>query len=189
MAAIMPTARERKPKSLGMLLFIVSDAFTFAALLAGSVYIRLGTDSWPRPFRWSNVGYALIMTAVLGASSFTMARAVSRERSSGRKSATKWILLTIGLGIAFLVLHGYEWARLINEGIKPWSSGAFGSSFFGVTGLHMLHVLAGIVLLGVLVLGGKRFVTEHVEMSGLYWQFVDVVWLFVFVFLYVLSVG
>ena len=164
-----------------MWLFILSDAFTFGALIAASVYIRLGSD-WPRPFKWPNVAYAFLMTIVLGVSSFTMLRAV-------RRRSQKWLILTIALGVIFLALHGYEWSRLIAEGIQPWSSGTFGASFFGITGLHMLHVLAGVILLAAIVIGGRRFTTEDVEIGGLYWQFVDVVWLFVFVFLYVLSVG
>lgn len=182
MAAIDLDSKVYKPKPLGMWLFILSDAFTFAALIAASVYIRLGSGGWPRPFTWSNVAYAFLMTLVLGASSYTMLRAV-------RTRAQKWLMMTIVLGVAFLALHAYEWSRLIGEGIKPWSAGSFGASFFGITGLHMLHVLAGVILLAIMALGRKRFTAEDVQMSGLYWQFVDVVWLFVFVFLYVLSVG
>jgi len=182
MAAIDLDSKVQRPKSLGMWLFILSDAFTFASLIAASVYIRLGSDGWPRPFTWSNVAYAFVMTIVLGLSSYTMMRTV-------RTGAQKWLMMTIGLGIAFLALHGYEWSRLIGEGIKPWSPGTFGASFFGITGLHMLHVLAGVILLGVMAVGRKRFAADDIELSGLYWQFVDVVWLFVFVFLYVLSVG
>ena len=148
MAAIDLDSKAGKPKSLGMWLFILSDAFTFAALIAASVYIRLGSDGWPRPFTWSNVGYAFLMTIVLGLSSYTMIRAV-------RTGAQKWLMLTIALGIAFLALHGYEWSRLIGEGIKPWSAGTFGASFFGITGLHMLHVLAGVILIGVMAIGRK----------------------------------
>jgi cytochrome c oxidase subunit III len=182
MSAIDLDSRVGKPKSLGMWLFILSDGFTFGALIAASVYIRLGSGSWPRPFNWLNLAYAFVMTLVLGLSSFTMLRAV-------RTKARKWLILTIVLGVVFLFLHAYEWARLFAEDIKPWSPGTFGASFFGITGLHMLHVLAGVVLLGLMVVMRRRFASENLEMSGLYWQFVDVVWLFVFVFLYVLSVG
>jgi cytochrome c oxidase subunit 3 len=175
-------------RKLGMWLFLVSDSFTFAALLIATIYLRWGSANWLRPFSWSNIAYAFAMTLVLGASSVTMMKAVRAEQSQGRSSSRKWMLVTSLLGIVFLALHAIEWRRLFHEGITPWGSGGFGSSFFGVTGLHMLHVLAGVVVLGLLA-AVRRFASEDVEVGGLYWQFVDVVWIFVFVLVYVFSIG
>ena len=180
-------------KKLGMWLFIVSDSLTFAALLIGYCYLRLVSDRWPTPFGASSIAYAVVMSAVLFASSFTMVRAVAAARRGERSRMRPWIGATIACGLAFLVLHLGEWRHLAGQGLTPRSipaawgdaSQAFGAAFFGITGLHMFHVLSGVVLLGVLGLRrGGSF--EDVEISGLYWQFVDVVWIFIVVLLYLL---
>ncbi len=188
MEAVDSMSRVSRNRKLGMWLFVASDSFTFAALLIATIYIRLGSANWLRPFSWSNIAYALAMTLVLGASSLTMMKAVKAERTDGRSSSRKWMLVTLLLGIVFLALHAIEWRRLLLEGITPWGSGGFGSSFFGVTGLHMLHVLAGVIVLSIIA-AGRRFASEDVEVGGLYWQFVDIVWIFVFVVIYVFSIG
>ena len=180
-------------KKLGMWLFIISDSLTFGALLVGYCYLRLASDRWPTPFSSSSIAYASVMSACLFASSFTMARAVAAARGGDRSRMVRWIGATIAGGLAFLLLHLNEWRRLADEGLTPraipeaWgdASLAFGAAFFGITGLHMLHVLSGVVLLGVNALRRSGTV-EDVEISGMYWQFVDVVWVFVFVLLYLL---
>lgn len=181
-------------KRLGMKLFIISDALTFAALLAVYCYLRLSSDNWPRPFSWSSIGYATLMSVCLFTSSLTMVAAVRTARRGARRLTVRWILATIAGGIAFLLLHLNEWKRLVDEGLtlrtvpKEWGSAslAFGSTFFGITGLHMLHVFSGVILLGVVAARPKATTTE-IEISGMYWQFVDAVWVFVFVLIYLFS--
>ena len=183
-------------KKLGMWLFIVSDSLTFAALLIGYCYLRLSSDRWPTPFGRSSIAYASVMTVCLLASSFTMVRAVSAARGGDRRHMLRWIGATIAGGLVFLLLHLNEWRRLAGEGLtaraipESWgdASLSFGAAFYGITGLHMLHVLSGVVLLGVIALRRSGTV-EDIEISGMYWQFVDVVWVFVFVLIYLLSVS
>ncbi len=181
-------------KRLGMKLFILSDSLTFAAMLLGYSYLRLNSAVWPRPFALANIAYAVAMSLCLFASSVTMMRAVSSARRGDRQTMRRWTALTIAGGAAFLLLHLNEWRRLMNEGIVPNAmpaasgSPAFASTFFGITGIHMLHVLSGIVLLGILLLRRRATATD-VEISGFYWQFVDVVWVFVFVLIYLPSVS
>jgi hypothetical protein len=98
-------------------------------------------------------------------------------------------------GVAFIVLHAREWLHLIGEGVRPWSNpwGApqFGAAFFGLTGLHMFHVFSGVIYLGVIAFGvgrGRR-THEDVEICGLYWHFVDLVWMFIFPLIYLMSVA
>jgi cytochrome c oxidase subunit 3 len=180
-------------KKLGMWLFIISDSLTFAALLIGYCYLRLGSDRWPTPFGRASIAYTSLMTVCLLASSFTMVRAVSAARGGYRARMLRWLGPTIAGGLAFLLLLLNVWRRLACEGLTPrtipesWgdASQAFGAAFYGITGLHMLHVLSGVVLLGVTALRRSGTV-EDVEISGLYWQFVDVVWVFVFVLIYLL---
>jgi cytochrome c oxidase subunit 3 len=98
-------------------------------------------------------------------------------------------------GATFVGLHLTEWSHLIREEhITPWSNPAgiplFGATFFGITGLHMLHVTSGVIYLGIVAAGfsRNRFTPDDVEVSGLFWHFVDLVWMFVFPLIYLMSV-
>ena len=181
-------------KKLGMWLFIISDAITFSALLIAYSYVRVASPDWPMPFHfYPSVIKATVMTFVLLSSSVTMVMAVRAAKLGERSSAAKWIGATMLGGLAFIVLHGLEWAGLIHEGVRlfknPWGSPLFGASFFTLTGLHMTHVAIGVVYLGVVagLFGRGRLSAEDVEVSGLYWHFVDLVWMFIFPLVYLLS--
>ena len=184
-------------KKLGMWLFIVSDTLTFSALLIAYSYSRLNSPNWPRPFPfYPSIIFSTVMTVVLLASSLTMVMAVSNASRGNRGAAVKWILATMLGGLGFIGLHLREWIHLIGEGLRPTSnawggSPLFGAVFFGVTGLHMTHVAIGVIYLGIVSLGFGRgkFSSEDVEVSGLYWHFVDLVWMFVFPMVYIMSVS
>jgi cytochrome c oxidase subunit III len=182
-------------KKLGMWLFIVSDTLTFSALLISYSYSRLNSPNWPRPFPfYPSIVYATVMTVVLLASSLTMVMAVAAMARGARSATVKWVLLTMVFGLTFVALHLREWLHLIGEGLRPfsneWGSPLFGAVFFGVTGLHMTHVLIGVIYLSIISIGVGRgkFTPEDVEVSGLYWHFVDLVWMFVFPLVYIMSV-
>ncbi len=180
-------------KKLGMWLFIVSDAITFAALLMAYSYVRVGSPLWPRPFGASSIANATVMTFVLLSSSVSMVLAVRAAKLGERSQTVKWILATMLGGIVFDVLHIREWLGLIEEGVRlfrnPWGPPLFGATFFGLTGLHMTHVTVGVIYLGIIALGIHRskFTSEDVEVSGLYWHFVDLVWMFIFPLVYLMS--
>ncbi|HEY0385438.1 MAG TPA: cytochrome c oxidase subunit 3 [Pyrinomonadaceae bacterium] len=188
-------------RKLGMWLFIISDAMTFSALLIGYSYMRASSDQWPTPFPFNpSILFSTTMTLCLLASSFTMVMAVAASARRDRKKARLWIGGTMLGGLTFLVLHLIEWSRLIGEGLRPFSLPVewqhrwpqapplFGATFFAITGLHMFHVLTGVLYLGVIALRIRRVKHEDVEISGLYWHFVDLVWMFVFPLIYILSV-
>jgi cytochrome c oxidase subunit 3 len=180
-------------KKLGMWLFIVSDAITFSALLVSYAYLRVASDAWPMPFPAASITNATVMTVVLLASSLTMVMAVRAAKMSNRGGATGWILATILGGLTFDVLHLREWLGLIKEGVRlfknPWGTPLFGASFFGLTGLHMTHVTVGVIYLGIVAWGTRRgkYTSDDVEVSGLYWHFVDLVWMFIFPLVYLMS--
>lgn len=180
-------------KKLGMWLFLLSDALTFAALLVAYSYVRVANADWPRPFDGSSILLSSVMTFCLLSSSLTMVMAVLASQKGDRKRTVTWLLATIAGGVLFIVLHTHEWLGLIHEGVtpfsNPWDVPLFGASFFALTGLHMTHVTVGVVYLGVVALGfGKgKFSAEDVEVSGLYWHFVDLVWMFIFPMVYLLS--
>jgi cytochrome c oxidase subunit 3 len=183
-------------KKLGMWLFIVSDSLTFSALLIAYAYVRLANPNWPRPFEiWPGIAKSSLMTLALLSSSLTMVLGVQAAHRGQRSRTVKYLLATIAFGLAFIVLHATEWMTLIHEGVTPWSNPwgvpLFGGTFFGLTGLHMLHVTIGVLYLAVMSwgFGSGRFQAEDVEVSGLYWHFVDLVWMFIFPMIYLLSVN
>jgi cytochrome c oxidase subunit 3 len=182
-------------KKLGMWLFIVSDAITFSALLVAYSYVRVASVDWPTPFHfYPSIIKATVMTFFLLTSSVTMVMAVRAGKLEQRASAAKWIGATMLGGLAFIALHALEWRDLIHEGVRlfqnPWGTPLFGAAFFTLTGLHMTHVAIGVVYLGVIatLFGSGRLNSEDVEISGLYWHFVDLVWMFIFPLVYLLSV-
>jgi cytochrome c oxidase subunit 3 len=192
-------------RKLGMWLFIVSDSLTFSALLIGYSYLR-ASNVWPTPFPFRpSILFSSVMTFCLLSSSLTMVFGVSASSRGDKAKARKWILATVFFGLAFVVLHLIEWNHLIGEGLRPFSlpehwvtafttsdgqlpSPLFGATFFTITGLHMFHVATGIVYLLVVAARVKKVSHEDIEISGLYWHFVDLVWMFVFPLIYILSV-
>ena len=188
-------------RKLGMWLFIVSDAMTFSAMLIAYSYARVSSDAWPTPFPfYPSIIFSTTMTLFLLASSFTMVMAVRASAHNRLRAARRWIGATMLGGLIFLVLHSIEWMHLIEEGLRPfrlagewahrWPQAPplFGASFFAITGLHMFHVLTGVLYLGVIALRIQKTRHEDVEISGLYWHFVDLVWMFVFPLIYLMSV-
>ena len=252
----MPSAYEPSlfgtySKKIGMWLFLLSDSLTFGALLYSYSYGRVSTPNWPTPFHSESIINATIMTAFLLTSSLTMVLAV---RASVDKRATAqrwWLLATMACGMGFVLLHAREWHKLIAEGLRlplfpkmPGNAATgefatvaqtvpqFPATFFGLTGMHMLHVTLGVIYLGVVALR-RKFIpillllwlaawwgtpsyspfhygahvlllatvvcsiilwlkpkiydASDVEVAGLYWHFVDLVWMFIFPLVYLMS--
>lgn len=189
-------------KKLGMWLFLLSDSLTFSTAILAYAYVRLASAAWPRPFEiWPAIANATFLTIILLSSSLTMVLAVAAAHRDDVRRAVMYIILTAIGGAAFVVLHLMEWFRLFAEGVTPWSNQyvvngqpgdpLFGGTFFGLTGLHMLHVSIGVIYLSIIAIGfGRRkFNADHVEVSGLYWHFVDLVWMFIFPMVYLMSVN
>jgi cytochrome c oxidase subunit 3 len=182
-------------KKFGMWLFLISDSLTFSAMLFAYTYSRVTNPDWPKPFDFSPaIIFSTIMTFCLLSSSLTMVLAVHSMNHGNRKAAVKWILATMVGGGAFVVLHMSEWLKLINvEHVtpldNPWGVPLFGGTFFALTGLHMTHVICGLIYLAIIAAGVGRgkFKAEDVEVSGLYWHFVDLVWMFIFPLVYLMS--
>ncbi|MCY4268862.1 MAG: heme-copper oxidase subunit III family protein [Gammaproteobacteria bacterium] len=189
-----------------MWIFLVSDTFIFTCFLTGYLNVRMTTtDPWPPQseiFALSFGGAPIpliliaIMTFVLITSSGTMALAVNYGYRRDKFKTILFICLTALFGATFVGMQAFEWTKLIvDEGVRPWGNpfGAaqFGSVFFMVTGFHGLHVSAGVIYL---LWVARRIWTgyydkkgyEIVEIAGLYWHFVDLVWVFIFAFFYLL---
>jgi len=238
-------------KKIGMWLFLLSDSLTFGALLYSYSYGRISIANWPTPFHSESIVNATIMTAFLLTSSLTMVLAVRAAVHGDAKAQRLWLLATMACGTGFVVLHGREWSHLIATGLTlpvfPAVPGhattgefadvaksvpQFPATFFGLTGMHMLHVTLGVVYLGVVALrrnfipilllcwlgawlGTPSYSPFHygahvlliaaiicsvilwlkpkvydaadVEVAGLYWHFVDLVWMFIFPLVYLMS--
>jgi len=178
-------------KKMAIWLFIIADTATFAGCLVAYGFIRNGTVNWPRPFH--SITNVALMTFILLTSSLTMLLAVRAAKAGDKGTAFLWTMITAVGGLIFALLHIREWLALIDEGMtmfhNPWGTGLFGASFFSITGLHLLHVTGGVVALiavGARYKGG-RYNADDLEVTGLYWHFVDLVWMFVVPFVYLLN--
>lgn len=189
---------------LMMWIFLLSDTFIFSIFLTGYMNVRLSTtEPWPNPsevFALEIMGHHLpliliaIMTFVLITSSGTMAMAVNYAYQGDRRKTVILMALTALLGASFVGMQAFEWTKLIvEEGVRPWGNpmGAaqFGSTFFMITGFHGMHVTAGVIYLSIVARKVGRGDYEKkgydiVEIAGLYWHFVDLVWVFIFAFFY-----
>src|SRR5437868_12182800 len=197
-APVIEEAEGPSNESLGIILFIVSEAVMFGAFFAQYFYNRILSDHWPNPAglprdfdRVDAFPLPLILTVVLVASGFTAHNAQTAIRKDDRDAFTGWLIVTILLGVSFLGGQAYEYTNMIvNDGFNI-TSGIYGSVFYTLTGLHGLHVTIGVlVLIGVLIRGfmGHFSSGSHFGVEGtvLYWHFVDVVWLALYAALYAL---
>jgi len=176
--------------TLGMFLFIASEAMLFGAFFTAYFFIRVVNEdapAWPpEPFHLP-VYVAGINTAILLTSSFTMHWALQSIKRGNRAGLKAGLVLTFLMGLAFLLTQMLEYARI---GFAPHDQ-AFGTIFFGLTGLHGAHVFIGLTLLAFATVRAFRghFTPDHhhgVELSGIYWHFVDVMWIVVYSTIYLL---
>jgi cytochrome c oxidase subunit 3 len=176
-----------------MWIFIVTDALLFSGLLSGYGFLRMSTSTpWPDRTEVFKIWFIALMTFVLITSSMFMGTAVTAARLGDRKKALNNLLLTIFGGVFFLGCQAYEWTNLIREGFSlvsnPKGVPQFGASFFVLTGFHGSHVFSGLVILTITAIRWAMGKTpaQNVEMAGLYWHFVDLVWVFIFTLFYLL---
>ena len=197
-----------------MWIFLVSDTFIFGIFLISYMTVRMSTtEPWPNAsevFALTLFGEKIplvliaIMTFVLISSSGTMAMAVKFGYEKNRRMTFILLLITAALGASFVGMQAFEWTKqIVEEGIRPWGKpmGApqFGSIFFMITGFHGTHVTIGVIFLIIVAvkvirgdldherpgfLTGRKGNYEIVETMGLYWHFVDLVWVFIFAFFY-----
>ena len=188
---------------LMMWIFLLGDTFIFTVFLTGYMNVRISAvDPWPNPSQvfalelfGTNLPLILIaiMTFVLITSSGTMALAVNYAYRGDKKKTVLLMTATAVLGASFVGMQAFEWSKLISEGVRPWANpfGAaqFGSSFFMITGFHGLHVSIGVLYLAIVANKVRKGDYDKkgfavVEITGLYWHFVDLVWVFIFAFFY-----
>ena len=185
---------------LGMWMFLAGDAMGFGALIVGYGALRIYSANWPQPSEVLGIPLTAFMTFVLICSSVTMVKGLSAVQHGDQAGLRLFLLLTILGGSIFLGLQAYEWTHLISSpphgkgvGISgnPYGAAQFGTTFFVLTGFHGMHVTGGVIYLLTLLirsLFGKYSAAHYhpIEIAGLYWHFVDLVWILIFTFVYLL---
>ncbi|HUF91428.1 MAG TPA: cytochrome c oxidase subunit 3 [Candidatus Limnocylindria bacterium] len=197
-SAVEPAETPLTPESwgkLGMWLFLVGDAVGFGTLLAGYGMMRATSADWPDPIEVLGINLTAAMTFLLICTSVTMVKALEWLGRGDRAKAKMFLAITAAGGAVFVGLQAYEWTHLIQRGLliggNPWGATLFGASFYIITGFHGLHVTGGVIyLLAMIGVVSRRpdpmASYNAVEILGLYWHFVDLVWIMVFTFMYLL---
>ena len=193
--AMEPSPFAIPAKKLAMWLFIIADIMTFAGCLIAYGFLRNATPDWPRPFQPATIGGIMVMTFILITSALTMVLGVRAARAGDRPAAFRWTMITLAGGLLFVLLHIREWFGMIDRGVtlykNPWGTGLFGGAYFSVTGVELLHVIAGLIALLIVGLGYKRgrYTSDDIENCGLFWQFINIVWMFVVPMVYLLNIA
>ena len=194
----LPLLLRLSNRELGVWLFLLSDALTFAALLLAYGYLRISDRNFPAPFAfYPHILLVTGMTLALFAGVLLMNFAVME---TAKKGARQWLLLTLISGILFVALQATEWLSLRNAGLslstlpQSWRVGSetapiFGAAFFTITGFHLLHIIAAVLLLIWFILRRDTISQEKIRALRLYWNYLCASWLFVFVFFYLLSIN
>jgi heme/copper-type cytochrome/quinol oxidase subunit 3 len=177
-------------RKLGVWTLLGSEAVFFSALITTYVIMRGRSVSGPYPHAVLNVTLTAVNTFVLICSSLTMVSALAAIQRGDMHTLPRWLIATMLLGLAFLGGQATEFTLLIQQGLSL-KSNVFGSTFFTLTGFHGAHVAAGILWIGfVLVRAFRGGVTQDnhlgVELVGLYWHFVDLVWIIIFTVVYLI---
>lgn len=184
--------REWNVGRFGTWLFLASETVVFAALFAAYVALRTRADDWPAGSEFLNLRLGLLNTVVLVGSSVTMVRAWAAVHRGDRRGYTRWMALTVTLGLVFMAIKYLEFRLEFQAQHFPYSH-TFLGLYFSMTAVHSVHVLAGIGINAWMLGPGKRLwrtdprrFADHVENAGLFWHLVDLVWLVLFPTLYLL---
>jgi len=172
---------------VGVWWFLASEVMVFGGLMGSYILSRIAAGGWLAERAHVNTRIAIFNTIVLVTSSLTVVKAHAAAEVDDRRGTRRFMLMTVLLGCTFLCVKAFEYSREIEHGFTPATS-LFWSFYYTMTGLHGLHVLIGILInLGLFLLAGGegwQRARRRVEYAGLYWHFVDVVWIFLFPLLY-----
>lgn len=182
------------PKKIAMWLFLITDGMSFSGFLLAYAVLR-ATKDWPTPAEHLGIWLSAFATFILICSSVSMVFSIDACKMKDREGMLKWLMLTIIGGASFLGIQAYEYTHLAHQGITLSNfihgNNLFGSTFYLVTGFHGLHVLSGVIYLICQYVFAHRGDYDNgdyeaLEVAGLFWHFVDLVWILVFTFIYLL---
>ena len=176
---------------LGMWTFLAGDAMTFGAGIAAYGALRIGNPNWPTPADYLGITTTAVMTFILICSSVTMVEALGGIQRGNQSKFRMFMALTVLGGVAFLGMQAFEWHHLIGERGMSIKRDLFDATFFILTGFHGMHVTGGVIYNSVLLIRGlmgklPQAKAGLVEVAGLYWHFVDLVWILIFTFVYLI---
>lgn len=178
-------------KTLGFWVYLMTDCILFATLFAVFAVLRTATAGGPSGADLFDLNFVLIETMILLVSSFTVGLAVLGAERGFKKQSIVWLLLTFLLGAAFLALELWEFNHLIAEG-HGWQQSAFLSSYFVLVGTHGVHIAIGLIWMAVVIFrllqrNFKETDVRRLSLLGLFWHFLDVIWIFIFSFVYLIG--
>lgn len=178
-------------KSLGFWVYLMTDCVLFASLFAVFAVLRTATAGGPSGSELFDLNFVLIETIILLTSSYTVGLAVLGAERGYKKQSIVWLVITFLLGASFLALELWEFNHLIAEG-HGWQQSAFLSSYFVLVATHGLHIAIGLLWMAVVAfrLIQRRFKETDVRrlsLLGLFWHFLDVIWIFIFSFVYLIG--
>lgn len=178
-------------KSLGFWIYLMTDCVLFATLFATFAVLRSATAGGPAGSDIFDLNFVLIETMILLTSSFTVGLAVLGAERGYKKQAIIWLAITFALGATFLAMELWEFSVLIGEG-HGWQQSAFLSSYFVLVGTHGLHIAVGLIWMAVVIYrllqrNFKETDIRRLSLLGLFWHFLDVIWIFIFSFVYLIG--
>ena len=173
---------------MGMWVFLCSEIMFFTGLIGSYIVLRFASPVWPHPGNTLNIWLTALNTFILICSSVTMVQALASVRDGDIRKLKLFLSLTLLFGAIFLSIQAYEYRHLLHKGFNPHAS-LFGSVFYTTTGFHGFHVFCGVICMAFVT--GKAFLGKYtpahhqgVETIGLYWHFVDLVWIILFTIIY-----
>jgi heme/copper-type cytochrome/quinol oxidase subunit 3 len=178
-------------EKVGMWVFLGSEVMFFTALIGTYIILRAAhPEGWAEPGKVLNVPITAVNTFLLICSSVTMVKAYAAVQDGDQRGLRRWLVATVLIGAAFVGVQAYEYTHLIGTGFVP-GSGLYGSTFYTMTGFHGFHVSMGVLCLMYVTwkaFRGKYSPSDHrgVEVIGLYWHFVDLVWIILFTIVYLI---
>ena len=178
-------------EKLGMWIFLLSEVMFFTALIGSYLILRVAhPEAWAPPGKVLNIPVTAVNTFILICSSVTMVKAYAAAADGDQRALRLWLVATVLIGATFVGVQAYEYSHLIEKAFIP-SAGLYGSTFYTMTGFHGFHVTMGVICMSFVTMKafqGKYTATDHrgVEVIGLYWHFVDLVWIILFTIVYLI---
>jgi heme/copper-type cytochrome/quinol oxidase subunit 3 len=178
-------------EKVAMWVFLGSEVMFFTALIGSYIILRVAhPDAWAAPGKVLNVPVTAVNTFLLICSSVTMVKAFAAAQDDDQRGIRLWLVATVLIGASFVGVQAYEYTHLIEKGFIP-SEGLYGSTFYTMTGFHGFHVTMGVICMAFVTwkaFRGKYSARDHrgIEVIGLYWHFVDLVWIILFTIVYLI---
>ncbi len=178
-------------RKLGMWLFLASETMFFTGLIGAYIVLRLAQPEWPNPLETLNIPLTALNTFLLICSSATLVIGLQSAKDDNKEGVQVGLFLTVLLGALFLCIQAYEYTELMHEAHFLPSTSLFSACFFTMTGFHGMHVFAGVVCMFVVFIRSMKGCYSSkeyrgIEVAGLYWHFVDLVWIILFTILYLI---